>query len=306
MTWLIDARALTKRYGDTLAVDGIDLQVPAGRCVGIVGRNGAGKSTTMRMLTTVTRPTSGTLTLLGLDAASEPARIKARLGVVPQANHLDDDLSAFANLEIYARYFRMSRARAREAAEHALTLAGLQAKASAPVRTLSGGMRRRLVIARALVNEPDLLLLDEPTAALDAQSKQHIWSTIGERRAQGRSILLMSHDMEEVETLCDEVLLMEHGRFVDRGAPHELIARHCRPALLDIVVDSVSGVDWAAVLGQEHAEPRPTPRGVVVEVDDPEASMHRLRTSAVEFTAATVRPSSLTEVFLKVTGHEPD
>jgi lipooligosaccharide transport system ATP-binding protein len=255
----IEAERLTKRYGSQMAVDGIDLRVERGTCVGIVGRNGAGKTTTMRMLTTVTRPTSGGLRILGLNSVSEARQIKSRLGVVPQTNNLDEDLTVSQNLEIYCRYFRMGRRQSRRVAAAAIEEARLAAKSDAPVSTLSGGMKRRLTIARAMVNDPEILLLDEPTAALDAQSKHHIWSTLGQLRSEGRTILIMSHDMEEVEMLCDLVLIMEAGRFVVSGAPHELIERYCQPARLDI-----------------------------------------------EFTSATVRPSSLTDVFLRVTGREAD
>jgi lipooligosaccharide transport system ATP-binding protein len=302
----IEAERLTKRYGSKMAVDGIDLRVERGTCVGIVGRNGAGKSTTMRMLTTVTRPTSGGLRILGLNSVSEARRIKSRLGVVTQTNNLDEDLTVTQNLEIYCRYFRMGRRQSRRVAAAAIEGARLSGKSDAPVSTLSGGMKRRLTIARAMVNDPEILLLDEPTAALDAQSKHNIWSTLGQLRSEGRTILIMSHDMEEVEMLCDLVFIMETGRFVVSGAPHELIERYCHPALLDIVVEDALSHDWARLLADELSEPRETARGIVVEVQDPVASMERLRTSSIEFTSATVRPSSLTDVFLRVTGREAD
>jgi lipooligosaccharide transport system ATP-binding protein len=167
-------------------------------------------------------------------------------------------------------------------------------------------MKRRLAIARAMVNDPEILLLDEPTAALDAQSKHTIWSTLGQLRAAGKTVLIMSHDMEEVEKLCDHVLVMEDGRFVVSGAPHELIQRFCHPALLDVVVDDALSLDWAQLLGDEEVQPRQTPRGVLIEVRDSRASMERLRASSIEFTSVTVRPTGLTDVFLRVTGHEAD
>jgi lipooligosaccharide transport system ATP-binding protein len=302
----IETTGLTKHYGSKVAVDGIDLRVDRGTCVGVVGRNGAGKSTTMRMLTTVTRPTSGRLSILGLSSVDDAKRIKSRLGVVPQTNNLDEDLTVSQNLQIYSRYFRMGRRASRRVAAEAIELARLSAKADTPVSTLSGGMKRRLAIARAMVNDPEILLLDEPTAALDAQSKHSIWSTLGQMRAAGKTILIMSHDMEEVEMLCDRVLIMEAGRFVVDGAPHELIERFCQPALLDIIVDDAMSFDWAQLLADSELQPRQSARGVVIEVRDPTASMERLRASSIKFTAATVRPSSLTDVFLRVTGHEAD
>lgn len=302
----IEARKLTKRYGPATAVDGIDLTVRRGTCVGVVGRNGAGKSTTMRMLTTVTRPTSGGLRILGMEATTEGRRIRRRLGVVPQSNNLDEDLTARQNLEIYARYFGMGRTRSRQVAESAIEQVHLAAWLDSRAATLSGGMKRRLAIARALVNDPEVLLLDEPTSALDAQSRHHIWSTLGALRSEGRSILIMSHDMEEVETLCDRVLIMEAGRFVVSGTPHGLIEQYCQPALLDIVIDDAGSHDWNGLLAGEMSELRETARGVMVEVRDATVSMERLRRSAVGFTSVTVRPSTLTDVFLRVTGKEAD
>lgn len=302
----IEAVGLTKRYGDITAVDGIDLTMWPGTCVGVIGRNGAGKSTTMRMLTTVTRPTSGSLRMLGMDAATEGRRIRSRLGVVPQSNNLDEDLTARQNLEIYARYFGLGRAESRAAAEAVMEQARLDSRLDSRVNTLSGGMKRRLVIARALVNDPDVLLLDEPTSALDAQSRHHIWSALGTLRAAGKTILIMSHDMDEVETLCDQVLIMEEGRFMVSGTPHELITRYCQPALLDIVVETPGAHDWSAVLAGQLCELRETARGVVAEVRDADAGMAALRDSAVPFTSVTVRPSTLTDVYLRVTGKEAD
>jgi lipooligosaccharide transport system ATP-binding protein len=260
----------------------------------------------MRLLTTVTRLSSGQLSILGLDPVRQAKQIKRRLGVVPQSNNLDEDLTVLQNLRIYSRYFGASRRESEQAAGEALTFAHLNGKANDYVNTLSGGMKRRLTIARALVNDPDLLLMDEPTAALDAQSKQHIWSAVGALRTQGKTILLMSHDMEEVQVLCDEVHIMESGRFVAHGAPHELIRAHCRPARLEIVIDRPATVDWATVLRDPAVQVRPTARGVAIEVDDPEASLRLLRASALDYTAASARPSDLTDVYLQITGREAD
>lgn len=300
----VDARGLTKSFGAHVAVDGVDLTVQRGRCVGIVGRNGAGKSTLMRMLTTVMRPTAGQLRVLDLDPVRDAKAIKSGLGVVPQSNNLDEDLTAIQNLEIHARYFRMNRRTSRAAALEGLELAGLAARARSSVSALSGGMKRRLVIARAMLNDPELLLLDEPTTALDAQSKHHIWSTLGRLRAEGRSILIMSHDMDEVEMLCDQVLIMDEGRFVTSGAPHELIARYCRGACIDIVIENASSYAWEEILHDADANPRSTARGIVVGVRDAPSSIEALRSSKVPFTAATVRPSGLIDVYLQVTGRE--
>ncbi len=297
---------LVKRYGTVTAVGGIDLTVSPATCVGIVGRNGAGKSTTLRMLTTVSRPTSGELSVFGLDPLRHSTAIKRRIGVVPQTNTLDDELTVRQNLEIYSRYFGMSRREARGAAERALKLARLPEKANNEVSTLSGGMKRRLTIARSLVNNPDLLLMDEPTAALDAQSKHAIWSTLTELRSAGKTIILMSHDMEEVQALADLVLIMDSGRFTAEGSPAELIATHCRSTRLDIVIERPDTVDWHTVLQGAEAVVNPAPRGVVIEVADGQRGMDLLRASSVNFTAATVRPTTLEDVFLHVTGRRAD
>jgi lipooligosaccharide transport system ATP-binding protein len=303
---IIEARQLVKRYGAKSAVSGIDLAVYQGQCIGIVGRNGAGKSTTMRMLTTVSRPTSGSLTIFGLDPARRSRDIKRALGVVPQANSLDDDLTAVQNLEIFSRYFGVGRAQSRAAARAALELARLSDRAGDDVSTLSGGMKRRLAIARATVNDPDLLLMDEPTAALDAQSRHLIWATMGELCARGKTIVLMSHDMEEVQTLSDYVYIMEAGLFVAQGRPSELIASHCRSARLDVVIDEPAAVDWGSVLGDDTVQVRATARGVAIEVDNGQRSLERLRASTAAFLSATLRPTTLEDVYLSITGRAAD
>lgn len=302
----MQASGLVKRYGTVTAVSGVDLTVNRGTCVGIVGRNGAGKSTMMRMLTTVSRPTAGQLSVFGLAASQHAKSIKKRLGVVPQSNSLDEELTVQQNLEIYSRYFGMSRIDARRAAITALEFARLLDKAHDNVSTLSGGMKRRLAIARSLVNEPDLILMDEPTAALDAQSKHSIWSALGDLRADGRTIVLMSHDMEEIQSLSDHVLIMRDGAFIAEGQPDWLIAMHCHESRIDVVIDQPDAVDWRAVFRDPAIEVNRIARGVGIEVDNGERGMALLRASAVKFTAATVRPATLEDAFLRITGRTAD
>lgn len=302
----ITATQLVKEYGHRTAVAGVNFAVDRGRCVGIVGRNGAGKSTTMRMLTTVTRPTSGTLRIFGLDPLRRSREIKRRLGVVPQTNTLDDDLTAVQNLEIYGRYFGADRRQSQHAARQALEFAQLSDRANDDVSTLSGGMKRRLTIARATVNDPDLILMDEPTAALDAQTKHLVWTALGDLCLLGKTVLLMSHDMEEVQMLCDYVYIMEEGRFIAEGRPCDLIERYCRPARLDVVIDQPGSVDWNALLEDASVEVNRTARGVAIEVDNGQRALELLRSSPASYVASTLRPTTLEDVYLRITGRSAD
>jgi lipooligosaccharide transport system ATP-binding protein len=219
----VEARALVKRYGDLVAVDGIDLDVPAGRCVGLLGPNGAGKTTTVRMLTCFTPITGGSARVFGLDVATRPREVKALLGVCPQEDNLDPDFTTRKNLTVFARYYDIPAREARRRADELLELLALTDKADVKIDALSGGMKRRLVLARALLNRPRLLVLDEPTTGLDPQARQALWQRIRRLRSEGTTVLLTTHYMEEAAQLCDEVLLFDHGRILLAGAPHGLI-----------------------------------------------------------------------------------
>jgi lipooligosaccharide transport system ATP-binding protein len=232
---LIRARALTKVYDGVRAVDGIDLEVMRGETFGLLGPNGAGKSTTMRMIACRTPPTSGQLFVEGIDVFEEPRRIRSLIGVVAQDNNLDPDLSVRQNLLVYARYFRLPRARADSTCDELLKFTSLSARKDARVDQLSGGMKRRLMIARALIHEPRLLVLDEPTTGLDPQVRQEIWQHLEElRRTKGVTILLSTHYMEEAEKLCERLLVIDKGRILITGAPRDLIRARVSSYALEV------------------------------------------------------------------------
>jgi lipooligosaccharide transport system ATP-binding protein len=221
----IEGRGLTKRYGTFTAVDAIDFAVGAGECVGFLGPNGAGKTSTIRMVTGFTPITSGSVSVLGMDVASRPRDVKAILGVCPQEDNLDTDFPVRRNLLVYARYFDLPRATARRRADELLDLVQLSEKADASVRELSGGMKRRLILARALLNEPRVLVLDEPTTGLDPQARHLIWERIRRLRGAGVTVLLTTHYMEEAAQLCDRVILMDKGKILLEGPPGKLVER---------------------------------------------------------------------------------
>ncbi|BDG59094.1 ABC transporter ATP-binding protein [Caldinitratiruptor microaerophilus] len=237
----VRARGLVKRYGATLAVAGIDLAIRTGECYGFLGPNGAGKSTTMRMIYGRTPITAGELTVLGLDARSQMRRIKARIGVVPQEDNLDPDFTVLENLVIYGRYFGLSAAVARNRALELLEFVALAGRANQRVDQLSGGMKRRLVIARALIARPELVILDEPTTGLDPQARHLLWDKLRELRAQGVTLLLTTHYMEEATQLCDRVAIIDHGRILAEGRPEDLVAAHPGAANLEDVFLRLTG-----------------------------------------------------------------
>ena len=220
---LIHARGLVKRFGTFTAVDGIDVDVAPGESFGFLGPNGAGKSSTMRMVGCVSPPTAGTLRILGLDPVRDGPEIRSRLGVCPQQDCLDPELTVAENLTIYARYFGISRSVARARAEELLDFVQLSDRARDRVDPLSGGMKRRLTIARALVNEPDLVLLDEPTTGLDPQARHLVWERLFRLKQRGVTLVLTTHYMDEAEQLCDRLVVMDHGKIVAEGSPRELI-----------------------------------------------------------------------------------
>ena len=222
----VRARGLRKRYGGIVAVDGIDFDVPAGVCFGFLGPNGAGKTTTMKMVYGLAAVDEGRLEVLGLDVAQHRRETKARLGVVPQDENLDKELSVRENLLVHAGFHGMRGPQAQERVAELLELALLTARANARTPELSGGMRKRLLIARALVNRPDLVVLDEPTTGLDPQARHTLWQTLDELRAGGVTLLLTTHYMEEAARLCDRLVIMDAGRILDEGAPAELVVRH--------------------------------------------------------------------------------
>src|SRR5579871_737378 len=231
---LVRARGLTKRFGSFTAVDGIDFDLYRGEAFGFLGPNGAGKSSTMRMIGCVSPPTQGELTIFGADPVRDGAAIRARLGVVPQDDTLDVELTVRENLLVYGRYFGLPRAVIRERTAQLLDFVQLTERASDMVDPLSGGMKRRLTIARSLINEPDILILDEPTTGLDPQARHVVWDRLFRLKQRGFTLILTTHYMDEAEQLCDRLVVMDHGRFAAAGSPRDLIARYCSPEVLEL------------------------------------------------------------------------
>jgi lipooligosaccharide transport system ATP-binding protein len=311
---VVRARGLTKHYGDRVAVDGIDFDVIAGECLGFLGPNGAGKSTVMRMLYGFSPRTAGELSVLGMDVARHPRRIKQRLGVVPQENNLDPDNSVWENLLIYARYFRLPRAEARRRAAQALDLFALGDRRDADISELSGGMKRRLVMARALIGDPELVLLDEPTTGLDPQARRVVWRTLRELRRQGRTLVLTTHYLDEAERLCDRLVMVDHGRIVLTGRPAELIETHVGELVLEVDLADIPGraedaplpnVTLAAIstakLEHVYEGDTLTVYGAGTPAWKLEGDFERIPTPTGA--RRVVRRGTLEDVFLRTTGH---
>jgi lipooligosaccharide transport system ATP-binding protein len=299
---LIEATGLVKRFGDFTAVDGIDVAVRAGEAFGFLGPNGAGKSSTMRMIGCVSPVTAGRLRILGMDPARDGPAIRARLGVCPQTDNLDPELTVAENLTTYARFFGIPRKVARARAAELLEFVQLAERAASKVEPLSGGMKRRLTIARALVNEPDVVLLDEPTTGLDPQARHLVWERLFRLKRQGVTLVLTTHYMDEAEQLCDRLVVMDAGRIVAEGSPRDLIARHSTREVVELRFAAESQeafVDKLAGIG-ERVEPLPD--RVLLYVDDGDAAVATVHERALEPASVLVRRSTLEDVFLHLTG----
>src|SRR5947208_305955 len=304
---LIHARGLSKRFDKLLAVDAIDFDVERGEAFGFLGPNGAGKTSTMRMIGCVSSPSGGELSVLGMNPITDGPRIRARLGVVPQADTLDMELRVEENLFTYARYFDMPRDLARRRTRELLEFVQLSDRAKDEVEPLSGGMKRRLTIARALVNEPDLLLLDEPTTGLDPQARHVVWDRLYRLKQRGVTIVLTTHYMDEAEQLCDRLVVMDRARIVAEGSPRELIRVWSTPEVLELrfpvgIAETLDGAlsldavrDWA-----ERVEVLPD--RVLVYTDDGEAASEEVHRRGIRPLATLIRRSTLEDVFLRLTG----
>ena len=231
---VISATGLTKRYGDVTAVDGIDFEIPRGESFGFLGPNGAGKSTTMRMISATSTPSAGRLSVLGLDTAEHGPEIRAQLGIVPQGDLLDEELRVIDNLVVYGRYFQLPRAYVKERAEQLLDFAQLREKRTARVDGLSGGMKRRLTIARGLINNPKIMLLDEPTTGLDPQARHILWDRLFRLKEEGTTLVVTTHFMDEAEQLCDRLVVVDKGRIVAEGSPSSLIRQYSTREVLEV------------------------------------------------------------------------
>ena len=304
---LIQARNLTKRFGTFTAVDSIDFAVARGEAFGFLGPNGAGKSSTMRMVGAVSPVTEGELTILGLDPAKDGPAIRARLGVVPQEDTLDLELTVLENLVVYARYFDLPRAEARRRARELLEFVQLGDRADGKVDALSGGMKRRLTIARALVNDPEVLLLDEPTTGLDPQARHVVWDRLYRLKQRGVTLVLTTHYMDEAEQLCDRLVVMDRARIVAEGSPRDLIRVWSTPEVLELrfpvgVAEALDGrLDDAVTAGwAERVELLPD--RVLVYTHDGDAATAQVHKQGLQPLTTLVRRSSLEDVFLRLTG----
>jgi lipooligosaccharide transport system ATP-binding protein len=301
---LVRATGLRKVYEPSgfTAVDGIDFELAAGEAFGFLGPNGAGKSSTMRMIGCVSPLSGGSLRILGLDAATEGSAIRARIGVVPQDDTLDNELTVRENLLIYGRYFGLPRPLIRERADRLLEFARLTDKADEQVEALSGGMRRRLTIARALVNEPELLLLDEPTTGLDPQARHLLWERLYQLKSEGVSLILTTHYMDEAEQLCDRLVVMDGGRIVAAGTPRELIALHAGREVLELRFPPGEQQLMTEKLNGLADRLEALPDRLLLYTEDGESTLAAVHGRGITPVTALVRRSSLEDVFLKLTG----
>jgi lipooligosaccharide transport system ATP-binding protein len=300
---LVQATGLTKHFGDQVAVDGIDFEVRHGEVFGFLGPNGAGKTTTMRMIACVSPVTGGELRVLGHDPTRDGAAIRARLGVVPQEDNLDTELSVGDNMLIYGRYFGLPVAVIRERADELLRFARLEDRARDRVDPLSGGMKRRLTIARALINRPDLLLLDEPTTGLDPQARHMLWERLYRLKRDGVTQIITTHYMDEAEQLCDRLVIMDGGRIVAEGSPRELIERFVTREVVELRFPTPADQDQAVVrLGATDEQIEPLPDRVLVYTAHGDDTAARLSRDGLHPESVLVRRSSLEDVFLRLTG----
>jgi lipooligosaccharide transport system ATP-binding protein len=299
---LVSARNLTKRFGEFVAVDGIDVDVMHGEAFGFLGPNGAGKSSTMRMIGCVSPATSGELRVLGMDPRMDGPAIRGRLGVVPQEDTLDNELSVRENLLVYGRYFGLRREVVRERADQLLDFVQLSDRANDVVEKLSGGMRRRLTIARSLINEPSLLLLDEPTTGLDPQARHVVWERLFRLKQQGVTLVLTTHYMDEAEQLCDRLVVMDHGRIAAEGSPRELIDAWSTREVLELRFEIEDLAAMAEKLQGVPARIEALPDRVLLYVDNGDAALADVHQRGVEPRSALVRRATLEDVFLRLTG----
>ncbi|GAA3810381.1 ATP-binding cassette domain-containing protein [Nocardioides panacisoli] len=299
---MIRARALRKTFGDFEAVRGIDLDVRKGEAFGFLGPNGAGKSSTMRMIAAVSPVSDGELRILGMDPTADGPAIRGRIGVCPQEDNLDQELNVFENLYIYGRYFGLPKAVVKERVGELLEFAKLTEKAKSRVEELSGGMKRRLTIARSLINKPDLLLLDEPTTGLDPQARHLLWDQLFRLKQSGVTLVLSTHYMDEAEQLCDRLVVMDKGVIVAEGAPLDLIRKHSTREVAELrfgVGENEAHADRVADLG-ERVEVLPD--RLLVYTEDGEKVVASTHDRGLQPLATLVRRSTLEDVFLRLTG----
>ena len=296
------ARGLKKTYNGFEALKGVDFEVRRGECFGFLGPNGAGKTTTMKMIYGAVIPSGGELEVAGLDVTRHEREIKRRIGVVPQENNLDDELKVRENLLVYGRYYDLPRKVSLERADELLDFVQLTDKADSKVEQLSGGMKRRLLIARALINDPEIVVLDEPTTGLDPQARHLVWDRLRALTKEGKTLLLTTHYMEEAARLCDRLVIMEGGLIIARGSPKQLVEEHVSPEVIEFrarpeVLDELSPVVERTSDAVEH-----TGEALMAFTSDAEALLEEVRTSGVEVDNTVYRQAGLEDVFLRLTG----
>src|SRR6266480_1920139 len=309
LTWvsavspLTRARGLVKRFGSFTAVDGIDFDLQRGEAFGFLGPNGAGKSSTMRMIGCVSPPSAGELSILGLDPVTDGVQIRARLGVVPQEDTLDSELTVRENLLIYGRYFGLRRDVIRERTARLLDFVELSDRADDQVEPLSGGMKRRLTIARSLINEPDILLLDEPTTGLDPQARHVVWDRLHALKHAGATLLLTTHYMDEAEQLCDRLVVMDKGKIAAEGSPLELIRRYSTREVVELrFATEQPPVDLAGRVDGLARRVETLSGRLLLYTDDGDRTAERVHELGVQAQSTLVRRSTLEDVFLHLTG----
>ncbi|WP_328341937.1 ABC transporter ATP-binding protein [Micromonospora sp. NBC_00421] len=300
---VVSAKALQKRFGDFEAVRGIDFEVQRGEVFGFLGPNGAGKSSTMRMISCISPRSSGELRILDMDPHAQGPHIRARIGVVPQQDNLDNELTVRENLLVYGRYFGLSRAHVAEKAAELMEFARLSDRANDHVEPLSGGMKRRLTIARALVNDPELVLLDEPTTGLDPQARHLLWERLYQLKQAGVTLIITTHYMDEAEQLCDRLVVMDGGRIVAEGSPADLIARYSSREVLELRFPVDRPMERTALEGlAERVEALPD--RFLLYSDSGEHLLDRVSAAGMHPVSSLVRRSSLEDVFLRLTGRK--
>ncbi|HEX2194016.1 MAG TPA: ABC transporter ATP-binding protein [Candidatus Limnocylindria bacterium] len=299
---LVHARALTKRFGDFTAVDAVDFDVRTGEAFGFLGPNGAGKTSTMRMIACSSPITDGDLSVIGMDPRTQAAEIKSRIGVVPQIDNLDAELTVRENLMMYARYFDIAGEVARTRTDELLEFVQLSERASDQVEPLSGGMKRRLTIARSLINDPELIILDEPTTGLDPQARHLVWERLYRLKQRGATLIITTHYMDEAEQLCDRLVVMDKARIVAQGSPRDLIERYSTREVLELRMADAVRATLDGRLDGIADRVEELPDRVLLYVGDGERALEAVHDRQVPLESALVRRASLEDVFLRLTG----
>jgi lipooligosaccharide transport system ATP-binding protein len=299
---LVVARGLTKRFDDFVAVDAIDFEIARGQSFGFLGPNGAGKTSTMRMIACMSPVSHGTLRVLGLDPSTDGPRIRSRIGLVPQEDTLDLDLTVLDNLMIYGRYFDIPRKVIRQRADRLLAFAQLTDRANDRVEPLSGGMKRRLTIARSLVSDPELLILDEPTTGLDPQARHLLWDRLYRLKQEGVTQVITTHYMDEAEQLCDRLVVMDHGRFAAEGTPAQLIEQYSTREVVELRFKAGQHEEQASALGGVADRVEVLPDRLLLYTADGDATLDAVHRRGFTPESSLVRRSTLEDVFLRLTG----